>query len=406
VRHVLIAITVAVMILCFGAESMAQNYDAVLESLKKLDSTIKRIKEQYEILNTEPTQYVDVEGQMTEDDLKRDLMYDFAMDLEQVVADITQVMTDAQTAEAERPKNPAAAGHGKVTVTGYLHQQYYDDRSEDESSFISKRARLAIMGKLNDYASVKLMGEFAGSPKLLDGVMTISPNKYWSLSFGQYKPPFGTEFLRAASNWPFVNTTAVKKLGTDRDIGTHLTYKNSASENVDFAIMAGVFNGSGYNNSDANSDKNFVARGEFTINDQLTLAPNAYIGKTDEVGDAKESINTYGGSATWEWKNEILEGEYIYSKVGNTDKYGWHIWGGHTFKTNARFLPAIQVVARYATIDTDMDVDDNGTNTITLGTTLFVDGKYTKLQANYQFNGEEGTSVDNDEILMNIQVAF
>ncbi|MEZ5357258.1 MAG: porin [Candidatus Zixiibacteriota bacterium] len=405
-KNILSLFVLFTLICCFGGDGMAQNYDAVLESLQKLHATIQKIKQQYEVTNSEPSQYTDITGQLNEEDLNQDLMYDFAMNLEQLVADMTQVMTQAKDADAKRPKNPAAAGHGSITVTGYLHQQFYKEQGEDKSSFLSKRARLAIKGKLNNYASVKFMGEFAGTPKLLDGVMTIAPNKHWAVSFGQYKPPFGTEFLYPASNWPFVNTTDVKGLGTDRDIGTHVTYKNSASPSVDFALHMGVFNGSGYNKTDVNSDKNFVARGEFTFGKQFTIAPDVYIGKTNDTGTAKEDINTYGASATWKYKNEIIEGEYISSEVGSTEMYGWHVWAGHTIQTNSKFLPEIQLLARYAMVDEDKSVDNDATTCLTLGTNFFIDGKYTKLQLNYQINGEEGTSVDNNEVLLNLQVAF
>ena len=407
-KYSLGALLVVILALGCVSDGMAQDYGAVIASLKKLDSAIQRIKEFYVATNGEPAQYADVNAEGYPVDVNNDLLYEFAMNLEQVVDNMTNVMTEAQTAEAKRPKNPAAAGHGSITVTGYLHQQYYQEQrdTEDKSSFLSKRARLAVKGKLNDYTSVKFMGEFASSPKLLDAMLTVSPDKHWALSFGQYKPPFGTEFLRAASAWPFVNTSDVKGLGTDRDIGTHLTYKNSVSPNFDFALMAGVFNGSGYNNSDANTDKNFVARGEFTIHDMITLAPNAYIGKSNDTGSAMEDINSYGGSATWEYGNEIVEGEYIYSKVGDVKMGGWYAWAGHTIKTNAKFLPEMQLLARYAFLDEDLDVDNDATDCITLGTNFFIDGKYTKLQVNYQINGEQGKSVDNNEILMNFQVAF
>jgi hypothetical protein len=51
-------------------------------------------------------------------------------------------------------------------------------------------------------------------------------------------------------------------------------------------------------------------------------------------------------------------------------------------------------------------MSDNKVTRISLGTNLFVDKKYTKLQFNYQINGEEGLSVDNNEFLVNFQVAF
>ncbi len=127
---------------------------------------------------------------------------------------------------------------------------------------------------------------------------------------------------------------------------------------------------------------------------------------TNDTASAKQDLNTHGGSVTWNWKNEIVEGEYIYSEVGNTKRAGWHIWAGHSFVTNARFLPEVQLVARYEQLDTDLDVGNNKVDRITIGTNLYIDKKYTKIQFNYQINGEEDTSIDNNEFWANFQVAF
>lgn len=158
--------------------------------------------------------------------------------------------------------------------------------------------------------------------------------------------------------------------------------------------------------SDVNNDKNFAARGEFTWNGQFTVAPSYYTGKSNDTGLARENIDTYAASATWNWKNETVEAEYIHSEVGSIKSAGWQAWAGHSFKTGWRFLPEVQMLARYATVDPDLDVDDDANDCITVGTNLFIDGKYTKLQLNYEINGEETNSVDNNELLLNLQVAF
>jgi len=303
--------------------------------------------------------------------------------------------------------NAPIVKRGKINFTGFVHQQYYSKLGDDDqSTFKSRRARLHVKGPINEYAAIKIQGEFAGTPSLLDGKLTLSPDKRWFLDVGQYKPPFGTDFLTSATANPFVSSSKTKGLGTGRDIGTSITYKNKFTEAFVLKATAGLFNGSGVNTADANNDKNFVGRAEFTFDGIVTVAPNCIIGKTNDTGALKGDLNTYGGSVTWKWKNEIVGGEYIYSEVDNTEKAGWYVWGGHTFVLDSRFIPQIQVLARYEQYDTNLDLDGNRVNRTTIGANLFIDKKYTKIQVNYQLNGEEENSVDNDEFLINFQVAF
>lgn len=300
--------------------------------------------------------------------------------------------------------NPSV-GHGKISLSAFVHEQYVSGPDET-STFVSKRARLAVKGDINEYARIKIQAEFAGSPKLLDGQLTISPHEQWSLSAGQYKPPFGTEFLISGTSAPFVNGSRAKGLGTNRDIGASVSYRNKFSPDYSLKLTAGLFNGSGINTSDVNNTKNFVARAEVTLGGMFTVAPNAYIGKTNEVDSLKEDISDFGSSVTWKWQKEIVEAEYLQSKHGETKRNGWYLWGGHTFSIGSSFLQELQLLARYEQYDPDLDIEDDRTDRITLGTALFIDKKYTKIQMNYQINGEQGTSVDDNEFLMNLQVAF
>ena len=388
------------------SEANCQNYDRVLSALSRLDSTVQVIKTLYMEKN-ESQMYADEEGMATAADLTPDPYYEFASNLEDVVNELHSVIIETKKTDADRPKNPATIGHGKIKFTGILHEHYtYQEGDNKTSTFNSKRARLGLKGKINQYASIKFLGEFASNPKLLDGVLTLSPNKFWSLNIGQFKPPFGTEFLTSATMLPFVTTTKGKKLGTDRDIGACVNYKNNVNDDLCVKLTTGVFNGSGINTSDGNMDKNVIGRAEFKLAQKFTIAPNFIIGKTNQTGDAKQDVKTFGGSVNWYWSNETVTGEYIYSEVGTTKKAGWYVWGGHSIEMNSDFFPEIQFLARYAQYDEDLDVSSNRIDQITIGTNLFIDKKYTKLQLNYQVNEEEGTSVDNNEVLANFQVAF
>ncbi len=316
-------------------------------------------------------------------------------------ASLEEVINRESGAAASNP----SVKHGKISLSAFVHEQYVSG-PDKTSTFVSKRARLAVKGDINEYAQIKIQGEFAGSPKLLDGQLTISPHEQWSLSMGQYKPPFGTDFLISSTNTPFVNGSRAKGLGTNRDIGASVSYRNKFSPDYSLKLSAGLFNGSGINTSDVNNTKNIAARAEVTLGGMFTVAPNVYTGKTNEVDSLKENISDFGSSVTWKWQKEIVGAEYIQSKHGETKRNGWYLWGGHTFSIGSRFLQELQLLARYEQYDPDLDTEDDRTDRITLGTTLFIDKKYTKIQLNYQINGEQGASVDDNEFLMNLQVAF
>jgi len=401
----IVAIIFAMSLAPTGVRS--QDYDAVLKSLTEPNKTIQQIKKHYADQGKAPKQYAGTENMAAQTDLNRDVFYEFAMNLENVVTDLQNAMIDSKSAQANQTKNPAGIDHGKIAISGYIHQQYYNEFGEnDQSTFVSKRARLGAKGGLNQYAKYKFLGEFASSPKLLDAVLTLSPNNNWSLNVGQFKPPYGAEFLTSAVYFPFVNTWKGKGLGTDRDIGASVTFKNKISPNLNVKFDIGIFNGSGINTSDVNNDKNIVGRMELRLANVITLAPNFIVGKTNDTGILKQDLSTYGGSVNWTWKNEAAQAEYSYSKVGETKKAGWYVWGAHSFVTNAKIFPVVQLLGRYEELDNDTELSGNKVDRITIGANLFIDGKYTKLQLNYQINGEESVSVDNNEFVVNFQVAF
>lgn len=304
-------------------------------------------------------------------------------------------------------QNPPDIKRGEIVFGGFVQQHYYNEGGDTpQSTFISKRMRLILKGNINQYAAIVFQGEFANSPKLLDAALTLTPVKNLSFRVGQFKPPFGTDYLKSPTVNPFVNYSKTSGIGTGYDAGMAITYKAKFNKNFDIKLTSGVFNGAGLNTTDVNSDKNVVARAEINLISMLTLTSNFLVGKTNEIGIAKENKNCYGGSLAWNWKNETFEGEYSYSKTGETKKSGWYIMGGHTFNFDSKFLPALQFVTRYENYDADHTILNDKVNRITIGTNLYIDKKYTLLQLNYQINGEEGASVDNNEFLINFQAAF
>ncbi len=327
--------------------------------------------------------------------------------LASLVTTLNESIEKQRTAASKPAINAPTVKHGAIQMTGFVHQQFYSKfGAQQKSTFDAKRARLGVTGEINTYAKIELVGEFAKTPKLLDASLSLSPAKNWNLRVGQYKIPFSTDVLRSSTAMPLINLSQAASLGPDRDIGLSVRYGTKITKGFGLDLYTGLFNGAGINSSDVNTEKNIVLRAEAKIGEMLTVSPNWYVGKTNDTGTSKQNFSTYGSSVTWAWKAEVFEAEYLGSKAGEVRKEGWYFWGGHTIETGATFMPEIQLVARYEQMDPSLAKADDKTNRFSFGTNLFIDKKYTLIQLNYQFNGEQGTSVNNDEFLVNFQVAF
>jgi hypothetical protein len=407
---ILISVILGGLLLLAPALTYGQSYDKLSKAIAKLDSTLRVIIDKQKASQPAIQQLADVEGAAAAtprpvSDVSG--VYELASDLEGVVAQLQGVVTEAKEAEKIRPQNLVSSSHGKIAFAGVFHEQYYTKDGEPKtSSFDTRYALLGVSGSINQWAKVTFWGSFAKSPALLDAYASIMPNKYWTISFGQYKPPFGTDFLKSASGMFFVNNFKGQSLGTVRDVGADASLNYQWKNGNAIKVTGGVYNGAPFNTSDVNSDKNFIGRAEIKLAKMFTFAPNLIAGKSNDPDSIKKNLDVWGGSLNWSWKNEIIEGEYIHNQTGSVEKQAWHVWGAHTFSTGLKFVPELQMLARYELLDPNMKKTGDRTDRITLGTTLYIDKKYTKLQINYQLNGEESKSVDNNEWLALLQVAF
>lgn len=398
------------LLLLAPAVTYGQSYDRLSQAIAKLDSTLKVIIDKQKAKQPAAQQIADVEGAAAV--TPRPVsdasgVYELASDLEGVVAQLQGVVAEAKEAEKGRPQNLVSSSHGKIAFAGVFHEQYYTREGEPKtSSFDTRFALLGVSGSLNQWAKVTFWGNFAKTPTLLDAYASIMPNKYWTINFGQYKPPFGTDFLKPASGMFFVNNFKGQSLGTARDVGTDVSLSYLWKNGNAIKVTGGLFNGAPFNTSDVNGDKNFLGRAEIKLNKMFTFATNLIAGKSNDPDSSKKNLDVWGGSLNWSWKNEIIEGEYIHNQTGSTEKQGWHVWGAHTFSTGLKFVPELQMLARYEQLDPNMDKTGDRTERITFGTNLYIDKKYTKLQINYQINGEESKATDNNEWLALLQVAF
>jgi len=325
-------------------------------------------------------------------------------DLENQVEALDRDVQQALNRPVEQPVSNPRVEHGSISVEGFVHQQY---RGGGElSSFDTKRARIGVKGEVNPYTQIRIIGEFAGSAKLLDGVLTYSPHADWSFSAGQYKTPFGSDFLTPITSMPFVVSSMAAGLGPDRDVGITLSYRSNLGHNTQLKTTAGLFNGSGINKSDGNNRKNVVVRSELSLPAGFTLAPNVLFGKTNDHAEAMKDLRNYGGSLGWQTERFAAMGVLVYREIDEEAASAWYVWGGPTFNTGWRLIPEVELLARYEQFDDTHGRAHDTRSLSTLGVNLYADGKYTMLQINCQIDGEDAPATERERVLVNFQVAF
>lgn len=134
-----------------------------------------------------------------------------------------------------------------------------DDSGTD--TFVARRARLDLNGKIARYFEVRLHPELAGSRLvLLDAYVNLHFVDWLQLRLGKTKTPFGLELLRSPSDFAFPELGVPSLLVPNRDVGAMLHGKLFGNA-VQWA--AGVFNGvpDGANgDEDENDDKDVALR--------------------------------------------------------------------------------------------------------------------------------------------------
>ncbi len=137
------------------------------------------------------------------------------------------------------------------------------------NSFILRRARITVDGRLDKIYSFQVVPEFgngsggtANAFTLLDANLTIAPTPALQFKFGKFKTPVGLEELQGDPATLFVERTLVTDLQPNRDLGAEAL--GSLNGGV-LSYSAGLFNGTPDNlsssgNSDFDNDKDAVVR--------------------------------------------------------------------------------------------------------------------------------------------------
>jgi phosphate-selective porin OprO/OprP len=139
-----------------------------------------------------------------------------------------------------------AEGTFVTYLTGYgqLDFRGYQAGNHPPNTFLVRRARLALEGKIAKHYDFKLEGDFAdtNSTLLRDFYVRVHRNDAFQVTAGQFKEPFSQEELRSDAYQDFVERSLVNNLAPSRSPGIMLS---GLLRNGTFEYALGAFNAKG-----------------------------------------------------------------------------------------------------------------------------------------------------------------
>ena len=311
----------------------------------------------------------------------------------------------------------------KITIAGYTQVRYQAlEETGKIDGFDIRRARLDVKGVISPYWSYRVQFDMAGTPKLIDAYAELKLNDYFNFTIGQAKIPFSLENLTSSNKLELIDRSqAVEALvarGKDvggnqngRDIGIQLggtILKLKDRPVVDYRL--GVYNGSGINTTDTNEKKDFATRLIVHPIVGLDISAALYNGsrfvpevKTGTVvtSPAKNvDRNRYGFDLNYDLKDLAIRGEYIHGTDDLVDREGYYFQAGYYF-----LQKKLELIAKYDFYDADKAKVDNASTWYVFGANYNFNTNV-RLQANYTFKQEEGTSIDNNMASVQFQIGF
>lgn len=317
---------------------------------------------------------------------------------------------------------PINAGK-KITIAGYTQVRYQAlEETGKIDGFDIRRARLDVKGNITPYWGYRVQFDLAGTPKLIDAYAELKLNDYFNFTIGQAKIPFSLENLTSSNKLELIDRSqAVEALvarGKDvggnqngRDIGIQLggtILKLKDRPVLDYRL--GIYNGSGINTVDNNEKKDYAARlivhpvAGLDISGALyngtRFIPEVKTGTVVTTPSKNVDRNRYGFDLNYDLNNLAVRGEYIHGKDDQTNREGYYLQAGYYF-----LQKKLQLIAKYDFYDADKAKANDASTWYVLGANYNFNTNV-RLQANYTFKQEEGTSIDNNLASIQFQIGF
>ena len=342
-----------------------------------------------------------------------------------------------------------------------------DDPLPITNTFLLRKARINLAGRIGRYFEFKLMPEFAASTTVLDAYFDIRFSSKFRLRSGKDKTPIGYELLISDGSLLFPERSVVSQLVPNRDVGFQALGDLAGGRVI---YSGGVFNGtpadgaSTTTDADVNSAKDVAGRIVFlpfraTKGSRLTnFGVHVGASRGTQTG-ALPTLRTSIGQAYFAYatgtaadgdRSRITPAVFIYSgRLGAFAEYvrssaevarngartaiahqAWGVTGSYVltgeptsdrgvrprqpFDPAAGHWGALQVVARYGELTVDDDLFDAGlaaanasprARQLTVGANWYPH-TYIKVYATYERYAFDGGREAENSILFRTQLAF
>jgi phosphate-selective porin OprO and OprP len=149
-------------------------------------------------------------------------------------------------------------------LTGYAQLDFrgYQSGNHPANTFLVRRARLALEGKVARYYDFKVEGDFAdtSSTLLRDFYVRVHRKESFQVAAGQFKEPFSQEELRSDAVQDFVERSLANNLAPSRSPGIMVS---GVLRKGIFEYQLGAFNGKGLLASNSTGTPEGVVRLRF-----------------------------------------------------------------------------------------------------------------------------------------------
>ncbi len=308
-----------------------------------------------------------------------------------------------------------------VNIFGFFQPQYdlkfNGPDAKEDNTFKFKRARIGLTGSIPyDFSYYVVLENSAfvsgtGNPYLLDAFISYKRYKWFTVSVGSFKQPFGQEVNTSCSGLHTINRAFVSDqiVAPQRDMGIMILGGDKESKlNYAFAVM----NGRGLGVADNNSAKDYIGRLTYKPLDFLRIGGSFRYGfpNTDLKDDYRMS---YAGEVQIDYANFLLQGEYIYDE----GDYNRAAGGGcgsdpislgekrHGAYVQALYMTSLNIQPVFKWEYFDAGMDDLYFSVLTFGVNYFFND-WTRLQLNYNYRAEKPVEIYNDDISLQLQVKF
>jgi hypothetical protein len=284
-------------------------------------------------------------------------------------------------------------------LTGYLQPRFQS--TGDSATFQLRRARFAIEGNINAWASYRAQVEMrtlgapatpSASPLTLSATdlwLRLS-HKQWGGTVGQFRVPFSLESLLSSTT---LETTERSRIvnAAKRDIGVQADWR--LPDHV--TLQASVVNGDGPNRG-ANPDNRmaYYARAVVTPLKGLDFGA-AFEGYNDSTG--------IDGQVMYRGKRWTARGEYIQERNRRTDI---HIRGWYALAAFRAMPRRVELVGRLQQFDPNDRVATDRSTGYLVGAQYFMRGDDFKILADYEVFHEQGTQLKNNRGVVQMQVRW